>query len=459
MDPSQLLARDRWMVSAVENTSLIKLILWTHTLQQDPNRLDLLLPMQVHMVARIRRNEARLSRLKACRADLVRALKLGRPVKEQANVLRGEIDQVDGAIDQAQKRLRMWRNFGDAIAHIYQDKYSLKHLCLDAETNYLKPSAGSLSGKAGFANEWTLLKQALEHGVPAVLCDLTNVLRFGDLCLLAGPEPFVMERKSGTRLNDRGKRQAIQQKKLMDFLTNNGAAEYGGAPNVTRRALATREVTYSAKLDECIAAISVDASVSVSPEPGLTYTLLRADITRHELQALINESPLNTLSWLVDGTDEYWCLFYPFLLSLSPANALTFLSGSVLLLVQINLDVLCACFATHGVTAKPLMDGEHALELKRAGKSASEGTFWLSERLLARIVFEQQSLTWFAAEHARCLTEPLPTPSEGWRETAPPAFIRGKLSRALDAELPVAEVGSPDAEIEQRLDNPPQDTH
>ena len=450
MDSSQVLARDRWVIGVVERTSLIKLVLWTHTLQHDPSRLDLLLPMQVHLVARIRRNEARLSRLKACRADLVRALKTGQPAKEHANALRGDLNQVEGAIGQAQRRLRMWRNFGDAIAHIYQNKYSLKHLCLDAETNHLKPSAGSLSGKTGFANEWALLKKALEHGVPAVLCDLTNVLRFGDLCLLAGQEPFVMECKSSARLNSRGKRQAIQQKKLMDFLANDGAVEYAGMPNVTRRALATQEVTYSAQLDACITAFGTDACAPVSPEPGLTYTLLHADITRHELQALVNEPPLSTLSWLVDGTDEHWCLFYPFLLSLSPANALTFLSGSLLLLVQINLDVLCACFATHGVTAKPLLDGEHALELTRVGKPPSEGIFWLSERLLARIVFEQQSLTWFAAEHARCLTEPFPAPPGGWREAVPPVFIRDKLDRALADDLPPAAVGSSGPEIEQQ---------
>lgn len=166
MDSSQVLARDRWVIGVVERTSLIKLVLWTHTLQHDPSRLDLLLPMQVHLVARIRRNEARLSRLKACRADLVRALKTGHPAKEHANALRGDLNQVEGAIGQAQRRLRMWRNFGDAIAHIYQNKYSLKHLCLDAETNHLKPSAGSLSGKTGFANDGLCLRRHWSTACP-----------------------------------------------------------------------------------------------------------------------------------------------------------------------------------------------------------------------------------------------------------------------------------------------------
>jgi hypothetical protein len=84
------------------------------------------------------------------------------------------------------------------------------------------------------------------------------------------------------------------------------------------------------------------------------------------------------------------------------------------------------------------------------GKPPSEGIFWLSERLLARIVFEQQSLTWFAAEHARCLTEPFSAPPGGWREAEPPVLIRAKLDRALADELPPAAVGSSGPEIEQQ---------
>jgi hypothetical protein len=87
-------------------------------------------------------------------------------------------------------------------AAVSQSKYALRHLYYDADYN-MKEGAGFMTGKAGARREWKLLNMGIRMGVPVVLADVTNIVRHGDLCALAGEDPIPIEVKSIKNRNAR----------------------------------------------------------------------------------------------------------------------------------------------------------------------------------------------------------------------------------------------------------------
>ena len=117
------------------------------------------------------------------------------------------LEYLAGRIEGYRQCAYIWRSFGDAIAFIYLDTFSLKQCFYSTATTSPKQDAGFILGKEGLGNELIILDSALKQGVPALLVDLTNTIRHGDVCLLGDSDPFLIEAKLGKNLNSRGKKQ------------------------------------------------------------------------------------------------------------------------------------------------------------------------------------------------------------------------------------------------------------
>jgi hypothetical protein len=92
----------------------------------------------------------------------------------------------------------VWRCFGDAIAFAYMDKFALKQCFYSSHSTDRKQGAGFLSGKSGLAGEIKFVEMALQQKVPAILTDITNTIRYGDICLMDASDPYLIEVKSST---------------------------------------------------------------------------------------------------------------------------------------------------------------------------------------------------------------------------------------------------------------------
>lgn len=120
--------------------------------------------------------------------------------------LIGAISKAEREIREAKKSdgdPRDWQyvryNFlclGDCLAFLYMDRFALKQTYFDVNSMNPKQSGGFISDKSGHETEVTWLEKAISYGVPAVLCDITNVLRYGDICLLGDKDPLPIEIKS-----------------------------------------------------------------------------------------------------------------------------------------------------------------------------------------------------------------------------------------------------------------------
>lgn len=222
-------------------------------IESEPSNVQEVLKLNKMILREVLRAEQNIRRHRETRQQLRSELKIGRKSREQTDVLRKRIARVERYIEGYFDQIYIWKCFGDGLAFAYLDRFSVKHAFFDVESIRVKPEAGMLSGKPGLRSEIDCLLMATQHKIPAVLCDITNVIRYGDVCLLDGPDPYPIEVKSNGRLNQRGKRQVAALQKLTEFLETDCALNFRGAREVRRSSVHIPERTHIDVLNRCIA--------------------------------------------------------------------------------------------------------------------------------------------------------------------------------------------------------------
>lgn len=382
-------------------TDLTKAALLLHTIKTDLDRLDQVLELQRHLIRQLTRLERRAKRVQRAAANMRQTLSTMRPPRDQAKALKLRIKECPELLEKIRRQMFVWRCFGDGIAFAYQSKYALKHLYYDRDYN-VKQTAGFLSGKIGFRKEWRFVRLGIKMAVPVVLADITNVIRYGDVCALGGADPVPIEVKSGKSRNDRTDRQIADLDTLTSFFVNDGASSFRGMPNVQRVEMRSPEVNYLAEVNACIAESRTNGTSSVELEAGLRYFAIRetdADAFDRHLRPYINRH--TTFTMLTPDAD--WLPAEPFTLSFDAANLIDFIHGRVVVVVLIDLLILKSLFLQMGVHCVMLMDGTYSMQLCRNPKNLSEGVVRVSDLMFARVSAEFQSLTWFAKEQASAL--------------------------------------------------------
>jgi hypothetical protein len=171
--------------------SMLRITGLLRSLEASLDDVTQLLALQRDLVQCIVRAERRILVTQARRRDLQRQLKAGRPSKLESKKLRHRIAALDDQISMSQQLMFIWRCFGDGIAFSYLDKFALKHAFFNTHDLERKQRAGAVSGKEGFHNELKVVMALLcSKRLPAMLSDITNIIRHGDVCLLGGPDPF-----------------------------------------------------------------------------------------------------------------------------------------------------------------------------------------------------------------------------------------------------------------------------
>lgn len=200
-----------------------------------------------------------------------RTLRTSRLPKQEANATKVTIHTLDARIKHYQWILNVWRSFGDGITFIYLDKWAVKPLLYNTNNSEFKKSAGSILGKSGLKNELLILLGILSKGVPALLADITNCIRHGDICLLHCSDPILVEVKSSKNTSARIDRQIESIKSIHDYHATDEAKNIRGMDLVNRVALSTSEVHYRHLFDEGIATALAKGFFKVDPEPDFVF--------------------------------------------------------------------------------------------------------------------------------------------------------------------------------------------
>ncbi|MBB3743074.1 hypothetical protein FHX10_002567 [Rhizobium sp. BK591] len=288
----------------------------------------------------------------------------------------------------------VWRSFGDAIAFVYLDKFALKHTYYQTGKKSPKSDAGFLSDKDGLEHELRLLFTALDHNVPAILTDLTNTIRHGDVCLMGASDPFLMEVKATPSRNERARRQKDSLDILHNFFETDGSTRLWGNPDLRREALTDLEVAYIQQLNECISSSLAAGFGAANPESGLQYYALRSDKSLPEAVATFGNA---RAPWVFVWNDPFgrrnWMPYLPPVLSIANSDHLwAFVRGEIVIMIVVDMITLEEIVAELGFEGRfDTEEASHPLSIKFGNDG---GGMWISEDMLGRIGMECASPRW-----------------------------------------------------------------
>jgi len=141
--------------------------------------------------------------------------------RAEAQRSKRRIARYHDSIEDARWSIATARSLADGLAFVVLPQWDIKPLSW-------KEPAGFLSGKEGLRPEWQVLRSvALKQKRVAILNDLTNCLRHGDLTLAASP-PVLVEIKSGVGATDRDRRQHQRANEVAEYLRADVAHNWRG---------------------------------------------------------------------------------------------------------------------------------------------------------------------------------------------------------------------------------------
>lgn len=379
-------------------------------IQSDPEDLSAVRDLQRFLLRQVITAEHRIKWLKKAKGRML-SLKRKGSTKARSVVLKTLILKIESRTQDIHQLLFLWKCFGDGIACVYQSPYSLKHLYFDGEYG-VKSDPGFMLGKSGFMNEYRLLRKVLSMNVPAILSDLTNIIRHGDVCLMGAADPVPWEVKSSANINARVLRQQGQLRVLGEFFRENGAVNFRGVPNTKRIEVSIPLVSYEEQMNECMSEAQVSGTAALRPEPGLTYICGRSDAPwAQSLIDLVMQHQTATTLVVALTPEATWLPCKSFTVSMSPANTVLFMQERLSCFVLIDLAVVKQLLDERALEPVILMDGQSAIQIaprinkvrrnSEVGGIAADwngrlGIFRISELHFLRTATQFESLRWFA---------------------------------------------------------------
>lgn len=355
---------------------------------------------QLLILKKIKETERAISRTK----DTTQKLRLekanDRPTRERSKEIKKTIKILDHKIEGYKYIIYIWKMYVESIVFHFCDKYAIKHFLYDDKYR-VKETAGFVSGKDGIKTEIALLKAAAKNNVPAVLCDLTNTLRHGDVCLLGNNDPYPIEVKTSKNLDKRGEKQLRSIGELSSFFIKDEAENFRGAGPVIRQEHIGKERYHLEAINACISSSYEKGTSHASPENGIHYLA----ITKFKKEVL-EKIPLKHAH--IFNLNEYkttmaWHPYTPFHLSLNPEHLFNFINGNLTIVVILDLQTIKRRFKRGGLHITFLQDENWYAQISSTG-NILDGGFRVSEQSFLRVVFEFQSLTWAIKQHKKHLS-------------------------------------------------------
>lgn len=335
------------------------------SLEEDPGNLLLLLGLQERLRATIIRGEKRIKTLKVRIGADKRLLRARRLPRGDARALKARIKRQYDALENYQAFLLALRAIGDAIAYCYFH-------CHDLRTLSVRENPGFISGKKGARLELKSLRMTIRQGSAAVLCDITNTLRYGDIAVPTGEAPLIIEVKSGHAV-DPNSPQLQKLKKVAEYLHTDKSDEVYGLQGQFRRIELPFFFSYRIRdLNELIsAAYENQARFSVTNvEDGLWYAaMLPSDQTFQErfdehLGPVVKQCT-KALAFYLNVHKTGWAAFRPYTLSIRNAEHLMdFMQGSLGLFVLLDAALLEKALQAHGYEVGIDLSNERVLTLR-----------------------------------------------------------------------------------------------
>lgn len=355
-----------------------------------------LLDFQLYLIKQIIRDEERLRRKKDELVGLRRSLRDKALGKRDSRELKELIVRRKEAVAGNKYLLYLWRCFGDGLVFKFISKWNLKRFLYEADSSEIKQKSGYIHGKDGIKQELTLLTHAINSNVPAVLCDLTNVIRHGDLCLLGASDPVVIEVKSSKNRNKRVERQLASINKLQKYLEED-VGDVGGVEGMRRIEIHGEERHHGKAFNKALDLSKDRPYAKLNPEKGLFYIALNTEYEKDFNKVF--QGIENPIVYMLNQakTEQRWGNYYPFVLSIEdPVNLYRFIAGEVYVMVLINCNTLKEMAYDIGYDLEFSNFENEAFIFSKSLIGCDEPfSAIVSEHFSGRLGFEFMTLEWF----------------------------------------------------------------
>lgn len=231
--------------------------------------------------------------------------------------------------------IKKLREVTDSLVFTYFSKYDLKSLCW-------KQSPGFISGKAGLQKELEIFETYFKEGKFAILNDISNCLRFGDLTIMKDNKPFFIESKSSDFIDDRVIRQKENLKNTLNIINNDTINNFLGTNKKFKRVYSSNaEKNYIDILQNMIQeALNTGKSIK-NLEEGLTYLIFHSPIDPKESTEKVIKEMKKPFCFYLNSYKHINENYTPFPLILKNSYALQeFNNGNLLIIIFIDLDIM-----------------------------------------------------------------------------------------------------------------------
>lgn len=335
--------------------------------------------------ARIQKTKKEVSAIKQRLGD--RNLK---NTKEEAKQLKARSKSLLQRVDEYQYLRILFKSIGDGIAFLYINRFDLK-------TQNFKQSTGFISNKKGNRLERQCFRQAFKAGGIAIMNDLTNVLKYFDLMIIAGIDAwYPIEVKSGSSKN---KVQADKGSTLMKYLIADVPADiYERGGPMIRQSLTSSIQDHVGQVNALIGDARQKGFALRQLEEGLTILATFRDNV-DDFDGLMKS--LKLVDPILFCQNNYAVTqfgYYPYCLSIKATDDyLDFLSGKLQLFHFFDCTSLQPIADKHDYNYEFL--GEEQSYVKFIRKDDPEFGFAVSWHSFSRIFFEYISSSWLINDH------------------------------------------------------------
>lgn len=376
---------------------LVGLFNQVQMLRVDPHaRIETCLTIQETLVEKITYVESRIRKRKSSRKSLLKRLTVGQPVrldKAGARAIKDQISASSGTVDEYHLLLDTLRQVGDSLAFMYLDKWDIKPL------SFGQPP-GFISHKKGLRQELRVLRGLFASGQVAILNDITNCLRYGDITIPKYGRPFFVEVKSSNRIDSRARRQISKAQRVREYLSKDKAEDLYGLKGEFRRfEVHAQEIHHRERLNSLIGAAVNNGVGYAEVEEGLHY-LVSTGASPNPLDPIKDKCYGTGIVSLVNELKHGNTGYYPFTLSFSDPEALyDFYRGWLFILILVDSGVITRKLGSQGLEVELLSDEDCAFEIRRREYSTGgRRPFRIGRHLFGRVFAEFVSLDWLLQE-------------------------------------------------------------
>ncbi|EOU1755128.1 hypothetical protein [Clostridium perfringens] len=307
-------------------------------------------------------------------------------IRRELSIETKELKELSIVYKEDMKRLR---EIGDSLAFSYFSKYYLKSFCW-------KQSAGFIGGKDGLKNELNKLKSIFDEGGFAILNDITNSLRYGDITVDDNGKPRLLEIKSSSNKNERIIRQQQDIDHRMEMINNDYLESFLGTDKKFKRVYSKNaEINYIEELQVLIDEAIQNGSVIKEIEEGLVYNIQYKTkdfkILKY-IEETMNEPKVFFVNQMKNINENYTP--FPILIK-NNDYLMEFYSGNLLISVFIDLEVVKRKIEEKGYLFDISENHEFIITFDLNGDNISMNT---STYHIWRIGREFLSLKWFIDE-------------------------------------------------------------